>query len=67
MTPEIGIEIVKDGESALGNGIKSKIHVPENDQRMDLVQKVEPLAFFELEPCLPYPFAYRPTHYFGNI
>lgn len=36
---------------------KSKIHASdEPDRRPQLIKTIEPLAFFELEPCLPYPF-----------
>lgn len=61
LTPEIGIEIVKDGEKPSGK-VSSKIHVSKPDRRKDLIKMVEPLAFFELEPCLPYPFIHTDRH-----
>lgn len=61
LTPEIGIELIKNGKAPSMN-VKSKIHIPAEDTRQQLLHKVEPLAFFELEPCLPYAYIHTDRH-----
>lgn len=61
LTPEIGIELIKDGKIP-STDVKSKIHIPAEDTRQQLLHKVEPLAFFELEPCLPYAYIHTDRH-----
>lgn len=81
LTPEIGIEIIRDANVST-NGTthsssvsssqtqvsktltsSSKIHPSkEADNRLQLIKMIEPLAFFELHPCLPYPLLHTDRH-----